>query len=309
MQRPGLQLVLVARTVSVKAVEQESAMPSYIFPFSSMARAALPSSPAMSSYPFSNMARAALQSPPDALVLDAIARRARPEPGAHTFTEAELYPVECDLVQMLDDHPWPREDGWFRATFVRSGLQERGHSRDRIDAMLNRLVEQGVFEMRRVDPQWRIERDPERYVTSRSRWSAYVEERARHWPLPIERGTDASPAGGAVQNPSPSSRKPAPVKPPSEEGVAAWYLKTLGRVPTQKEIAEALTRIFRRPIGQGQVSRWLKQVKAFLGGGSVFPEATNRRALEVTFMDPQLLDRGQRQDGRTKRQRGRRDDY
>jgi hypothetical protein len=95
------------------------------------------------------------------------------------------------------------------------------------------------------------------------------------------------------------------MKQPSKDAIAAYRLWFLtGK--TQTELAEQLTEELKRPITQGTVSRWLKQVKAWLKAGNVLPDLTPTRHPKPQPMDPERIDLGERQDGRARRQRGRR---
>jgi hypothetical protein len=53
------------------------------------------------------------------------------------------------------------------------------------------------------------------------------------------------------------------------------------------------------------VSRWLKQVNAYLRAGNVLPELPAPLKEKPKALDPKVLDMGKNQDGRTLRQRSR----
>ena len=113
-----------------------------------------------------------------------------------------------------------------------------------------------------------------------------------------EGGEDSPPASEDAETPS--------RKMPSKEAVAAYRLSFL-KGQKQENIAAELTKQFSRPVSQGQVSRWIKQVRAFLKAGNVLPdlEGLTRKPDAV---DPGAINMGRRQDRRTKRQRLRRDE-
>jgi hypothetical protein len=89
-------------------------------------------------------------------------------------------------------------------------------------------------------------------------------------------------------------------KEPSGKAMKA-YRVWAGMGGTQDEIAKVMTRELGLPISQGQVSRWLTEVRRWLEAGNVLPPLGS--AEPVIAMDPQKLDRGRRVDGRTPRQR------
>ena len=69
------------------------------------------------------------------------------------------------------------------------------------------------------------------------------------------------------------------------------------------ELAQILSRELGRSIGQGVVSRWIKEVKKWLEAGNVLPDVGKPLDKQPLAMDPEDLELGKRQDGRTKRQR------
>jgi len=96
------------------------------------------------------------------------------------------------------------------------------------------------------------------------------------------------------------------MKQPSKDAIAAYRLQLL-KGKTQKALAEQLTEELRRPVNQGTVSRWLKQVKAWLEAGNVLPDlTTTTRTRKPRPLDPEKIDLGERQDGRANHQRERR---
>jgi hypothetical protein len=109
--------------------------------------------------------------------------------------------------------------------------------------------------------------------------------------------------------PTAVSQRQAPfrgeLKEPSKDAFAAYRLQVvIGG--TQTNLAARLSEELGRPITQGAVSRWLKDVKAWLEAGNVLPDLTTIRNTKPMPMDPERIDLGERRDGRAKRQRGRR---
>jgi hypothetical protein len=98
------------------------------------------------------------------------------------------------------------------------------------------------------------------------------------------------------------------LKPPPDQAIKAYRLKWILGAPTQTEIARNLSRELGRPVSQGQVSRWLKQAEEFVRAGGVLPGLPNVPADKPRSIDPERLDLGRRQDGRTERQRDRRNE-
>jgi hypothetical protein len=101
------------------------------------------------------------------------------------------------------------------------------------------------------------------------------------------------------------ARPPQSRKEPSKDAIAAYRLKLLTG-QTQTELAEQLTKELKRPIDQGTVSRWLRQVKVWLEAGNVLPDLTATPGTKPMPMDPERIELGERRDGRAKHQRGRR---
>ena len=94
---------------------------------------------------------------------------------------------------------------------------------------------------------------------------------------------------------------------PSEDAFKAYRL-SIATGKNQTELAEILTTELKRPIGQGQVSRWLDKVKEWLEAENVLPDLFKPLDKQPTAIDPEVLDLGKRQDRRTERQRDRRND-
>lgn len=106
---------------------------------------------------------------------------------------------------------------------------------------------------------------------------------------------------GAVAEPDESQ----PIKPPSEKALQAWRLKTMVGLKTQQDIADAMIQQG-VPATQGDVSRWLKEVKACQDTGYILPDPPHLDS-KPQSIDPAVIEMGARQDGRTPRQRARRD--
>jgi hypothetical protein len=109
------------------------------------------------------------------------------------------------------------------------------------------------------------------------------------------------------ENADQQAAKPA-LKPPPDEAVKAYRLKWILGVPKQTEIAKTLSQELGKPVGQGQVSRWLKQAAEFVNAGGVLSDLPGLPSKKPMPVDPERLDLGPRQDGRTERQRERRSD-
>lgn len=106
-------------------------------------------------------------------------------------------------------------------------------------------------------------------------------------------------------NPPPADSKQK-LKQPPDDAIACYRLSiATGR--GQRELAEVLSRELGRSIGQPAVSRWLKQVSAWLKAGNVLPDLTadSGPKPKMAVMDPAKIDRG---DGRKKATRPRRSD-
>jgi hypothetical protein len=81
---------------------------------------------------------------------------------------------------------------------------------------------------------------------------------------------------------------------PSDIAVAAYRVRFVSHRP-QQEIASVLTIEFRRPVGQNQVSRWIKQVERWVQSGKVLPELP-KLAKPARSIDPSRIDIGTRTD-------------
>lgn len=108
----------------------------------------------------------------------------------------------------------------------------------------------------------------------------------------------------AKQNPASNGSGAQKLKQPPDDAIKCYRLSIVtGR--KQKELAEMLSRELRRPVDQPTVSRWLRQVRAWLADGNVVPDllADSRPKPKTVRMDPAKLERG---DGRKKATRPRR---
>lgn len=93
---------------------------------------------------------------------------------------------------------------------------------------------------------------------------------------------------------------------PLREAIIAYHLKYRLGIKTQREIAEIMTKDG-IPAVQGQVSRWLKQVRDYREAGGYISDPESNGRCE-TPMDPHDLEIGPRIDSRASRQRSRRND-
>ncbi len=111
---------------------------------------------------------------------------------------------------------------------------------------------------------------------------------------------------GGSQNEPTADRTTGLGEPSPDAFIAYRLLRLMGM--KQTEIAEQLTELFRRPIAQGTVSRWCKEVARWLEAGNVLPdlpESSHRKPIPV---DPAELDKGEDREHRAPRQRKRRTD-
>ena len=113
-------------------------------------------------------------------------------------------------------------------------------------------------------------------------------------------------AAGNSQNLSPPLSK---AKDPPKGAFTAYRLGTiLGK--KQAEIAALLSKEMGRtnnPINQGQVSRWIKQVREWSEAGNILPDLPIPK-LGALPVSPDVIEMGKRPDGLTKRQRPRKSD-
>lgn len=144
-----------------------------------------------------------------------------------------------------------------------------------------------------------------------AKWVQRLRAEAATRPEPEDLATGRRAAGETGEGGGHGGGEPkvvpkAAMKEPCKEALAAYRLWFL-QGSKQGAIAEVLSREFHRPISQGQVSKWLKEVKKYLEAGNILPPPKELHENPASF-DPDVLEMGQRQDGRTKRQRPRRDD-
>ena len=95
------------------------------------------------------------------------------------------------------------------------------------------------------------------------------------------------------------------LKRPSKKAFMAWQLRELLGITTQTEIAAKMTEEG-VPASQGGVCRLLQQVDKYLAAANVLP-MIDPLTSQPQSIDPTVIDMGKRQDGRTPRQRKRRD--
>ncbi len=130
--------------------------------------------------------------------------------------------------------------------------------------------------------------------------SEHLEELARTLPTVLTGGNGQPPAGNDSPKEDTPPKTPSGKEPPN----AAWqayYVRETLRITNQTEIAEKMTKQG-TPATQGQVSRWLKAVDAWLEAGGIKPTLEELHE-QPKGIDPAKLDMGARQDGRTPRQR------
>jgi hypothetical protein len=108
-----------------------------------------------------------------------------------------------------------------------------------------------------------------------------------------------------------SDEQQEPVSPgghtaPSEDAVKCYRLHFATEY-TQIKTAELLTQELHRDISQGQVSRWIAQVKSWIAAGNVLPPMP-QPIRKVQSIDPDAIDMGSHMIGRSPNQRERRSD-
>lgn len=106
--------------------------------------------------------------------------------------------------------------------------------------------------------------------------------------------------------PGPPAKPAVPLKTPPEKAFIAWRVRFLQGITNQTEIAREMTTAG-FPANQGQVSRWLRDVERFLEAGGQAPEMP-QEAKPAAFVDPDDIEIGEEQHGRSRYQRGRRDE-
>lgn len=117
---------------------------------------------------------------------------------------------------------------------------------------------------------------------------------------------DNKPSAQVAESGSDEEKPPSVnVKQPTEKALQAWRLQTLLGINDQTELAQKLTQNGVSAT-QGQVSRWLKQVKDYLEAGNVLPGLPTMSKTQT--VDPSVIDMGERKDRRTPRPSDLRDD-
>jgi len=111
-----------------------------------------------------------------------------------------------------------------------------------------------------------------------------------------------------IQQLRPPDEQPKPVanmRPPSDDAIACYRAHFFTEL-NQTQLAEIMTAELKRPISQGQVSKWLKEVKTWIAAGNVLPDLPEMMRRKPAAFDPQTLELGPRQDHHTLRQREKR---
>jgi len=86
------------------------------------------------------------------------------------------------------------------------------------------------------------------------------------------------------------------IQEPSKEANQAYQL-CYATGKSQQEVAEIMSKALRRKVNQGQVSRWITQVKKWRGANGLPVDEPGKKLPAVTI-DPDALDLGKRTDGR-----------
>ncbi len=107
--------------------------------------------------------------------------------------------------------------------------------------------------------------------------------------IEADKGRDAGKSG---ESEPPKKSKGKHLAAPSKIGIAAYRLYFISEVGTQKEVAEMLEKIFKRPVDQSNVSRWLKKVERWISAGNVLPDLQfGKRKRKTHPTDPTILER------------------
>ena len=102
-----------------------------------------------------------------------------------------------------------------------------------------------------------------------------------------------------------AKRTSAPKREPSPDAIACYrvfFLKGMKQQP----LADYMTKELKRPISQGAVSRWLREVKKWIEAGNILPDLPEPLKRKPDSIDAGVIEMGQREDGLTPRQRNRR---
>lgn len=155
------------------------------------------------------------------------------------FTDAELDQVEDDLVQVFEDCTWNSEERYFRPSFLRRGLRQRGHSWARIEATLSRLIDRGVLELRNHESKYIIDFELTKYWTTPDRWFAYVAQRRRRYEAAFVSTETANPSDNKRTKLKQARRgRPVDTDPQADQRIDdAWKS---GRYNDYEELARAL---------------------------------------------------------------------
>jgi hypothetical protein len=100
---------------------------------------------------------------------------------------------------------------------------------------------------------------------------------------------------------SQKSNKKKQLKSPSKDAFDAYRL-SMRTGKKQQELARILTLELNKPVSQGQVSKWLKQVTTWVEAGDMSSDI-GKSVPQIDTVDPDVIDRGPRQDAHTPRQR------
>lgn len=106
--------------------------------------------------------------------------------------------------------------------------------------------------------------------------------------IPIEEEDGEDGAGGEHGR--------GPAKEPSKEATKAYCLY-YGTHYTQEQVATIMSKELDMTISQGQVSKWIKEAKAWRKSEGL-PVEKDEKASPIKAMDPERLDLGPRTDGR-----------
>jgi hypothetical protein len=111
---------------------------------------------------------------------------------------------------------------------------------------------------------------------------------------------DAEVNGGRPSTNGPEGKRQK-TKEPSQKAFAAYRTVRILR-KTQLETARELG------VRQGQISRWVKQVAEWIEAGNVLPDLPQVPHRRARAVDPEVIDMGEREDHRTRRQREKKSD-
>ncbi len=162
------------------------------------------------------------------------------------------------------------------------------------DELLTRLVNECLEEAREMELHELLGGEP-------------VSRRLAEPPTPpAGSGVAVAPGESSPLRGDEGANKVTPIKRPPDDAFAAWRLRDLTGLKTQQAIADEMTTQLGRKVSQGEVSRWLAQVAAYLKAGNILPDLPGIRGIPQS-LDPEVIDMGKRQEHRTPRQRERRD--